>query len=187
MSTWARTPPRLDQAGRDERMETVARLEHRPPKEISLEVEHAWVTEALQHAHDAIEGVHRSALRVAREHWPDEWTRLEPRLVTLASWVGYDQERPLGESEEGAKTALPIWMSFMREALRGVPERHRAMPDGIIQLRISPDTGMLASAENHEAISEIFMVDHLPTGGTPGEEGTTPASVEGSASAEPIF
>ena len=82
----------LDQAGRDERMEAVARVEHRPPEEISLEVEHAWVTEALNHAHDALEGVHRTALRVAREHWPGQWTRLEPRLVTLASWVGYDQD-----------------------------------------------------------------------------------------------
>ncbi len=82
----------LDQMGRDERMEIAARVEHRPPAELSLEVEHAWVTEALNHAHDALEGVHRTALRVAREHWPDQWTKLEPRLVTLASWVGYDQD-----------------------------------------------------------------------------------------------
>ena len=59
---------------------------------MSLEVEHAWVTEALNHAHDAVEGAHRTALRVAREHWPEQWTKLEPRLVTLASWVGYDQD-----------------------------------------------------------------------------------------------
>src|SRR5580704_7747554 len=82
----------IDQAGRDERMETAARVEHRPPEELSLEVEHAWVTEALNHAHDAVESAHRTALRVAREHWPEQWTKLEPRLVTLASWVGYDQD-----------------------------------------------------------------------------------------------
>ena len=82
----------LDQAGRDQRMETAARVEHRPPDELSLEVEHAWVTEALNHAHDALEGVHRTALRVARKHWPEQWTKLAPRLVTLASWVGYDQD-----------------------------------------------------------------------------------------------
>src|SRR5271154_1841789 len=82
----------LDPAGRDARMETAARVEHRPPDELSLEVEHAWVTEALNHAHDAVEGAHRTALRVAREHWPEQWTKLEPRLVTLASWVGYDQD-----------------------------------------------------------------------------------------------
>src|SRR6202035_1805652 len=118
----------------------------------------------------------------AKDTWFNGFT---PDLVCTV-WVGYDQERPLGESEEGAKTALPIWMSFMREALRGVPEHHRTMPDGLIQLRISPDTGMLASAENHDAISEIFMVDHLPTGSTPGEEGATPTAAEGSAPSEPI-
>jgi penicillin-binding protein 1A len=117
----------------------------------------------------------------------DTWFNGFTRDLAVTVWVGYDQERPLGESEEGAKTALPIWMNFMREALRGVPERHRAMPDGLIQLRVSPDTGMLVSGENRDAVSETFMVDHLPTGGTPGDEGTTPASVEGSASADPIF
>jgi len=82
----------LDQQGRDARMEAAVHVEHRPPDELSLDVEHAWVTEALNHAHDALEGVHRTALRVARAHWPDQWTKLEPRLVTLASWVGYDQD-----------------------------------------------------------------------------------------------
>jgi penicillin-binding protein 1A len=117
----------------------------------------------------------------------DTWFNGFTRDLVVTVWVGYDQERPLGESEEGAKTALPIWMHFMREALRGVPERRRPMPDGLIQLRISPDTGMLVSAENRDSISETFMVDHLPTGSTPGEEGTSPASADGSAQAEPIF
>jgi penicillin-binding protein 1A len=117
----------------------------------------------------------------------DTWFNGFTRDLAVTVWVGYDQERPLGESEEGAKTALPIWMNFMREALRGVPERRRPMPDGLIQLRISPDTGMLASGENRDAISETFMVDRLPTGGTPVDEGTSPASAEGSAPSEPIF
>jgi penicillin-binding protein 1A len=119
----------------------------------------------------------------AKDTWFNGFT---PNLVCTV-WVGFDQERPLGESEEGAKTALPIWMHFMREALRGVPERRRPMPDGLIQLKISPETGMLASGENADAISETFMVDQLPTGSAPGDEGTTPASAEGTAPSEPIF
>ncbi len=82
----------LDSVAREERIAAALRAEHRPPAELSLEVEHLWVTEALNQAHDALEAVHRTALRVAREHWPEEWTNLEPRLVTLASWVGYDQD-----------------------------------------------------------------------------------------------
>jgi len=100
-------------------------------------------------------------------------------------WVGYDQERPLGEHEEGAKTALPIWIHFMREALKGVPEHDRPMPDGVVSLRISRETGALVSNENPDGIPEFFMADHLPAAGNPnatgpGAEGTSPSS-------EPIF
>jgi phosphoenolpyruvate carboxylase len=82
----------LNQVGREERLAMALNSAHRPPEELSLEIEHAWVTEALNHAHDALEAIHRTALKVARERWPDEWAKLEPRLVTLASWVGYDQD-----------------------------------------------------------------------------------------------
>lgn len=109
-----------------------------------------------------------------------------PQLVTSV-WVGFDQERSLGESEEGGKTALPIWVHFMREAMKGVPQRRRVMPDGLITLRISPDTGMLASAENPDAIVETFMADHLPAeGATFGENGATNSADE-QASSEPLF
>src|SRR5256884_9464104 len=55
----------------------------------------------------------------------DTWFNGFTRNLVATVWVGFDQERPLGESEEGARTALPIWMQFMREALKGVPEQAR--------------------------------------------------------------
>ena len=112
----------------------------------------------------------------ARDTWFNGFTR---NLVATV-WVGFDQERPLGESEEGARTALPIWIQFMREALRGVPEQHRTMPDGLVTLRISPQTGTLVSAENPDGVPEIFMADHLP------DSGSIAQSPE-QASSEPIF
>ena len=36
-------------------------------------------------------------------------------------WVGFDQERSLGSREEGSRTALPIWVNFMGDALDGRP------------------------------------------------------------------
>ncbi len=95
----------------------------------------------------------------AKDTWFNGFT---PNLVATV-WVGFDQERPLGEAEEGAHTALPIWINFMGEALKGVTEQHRAMPDGIVTLRISPDTGALVSAENPAGVPEIFIADHLPS------------------------
>ncbi|HXZ59865.1 MAG TPA: penicillin-binding protein 1A [Steroidobacteraceae bacterium] len=112
----------------------------------------------------------------------DTWFNGFTENLVATVWVGFDQERPLGESEEGARTALPIWVSFMREALRGVPEERRTMPDGLVSLRISPQTGELVSAENPTGVTEIFMANHLPQ-----NEPGMMQSAEGQASGEPIF
>lgn len=121
----------------------------------------------------------------AKDTWFNGFT---PHLVATV-WVGFDQERPLGESEEGAKTALPIWIHFMREALKGVPQERRPMPDGIVTLRVSPQSGALVSSENPDGMNEIFMADHLPAAG---DHGSMAQSAEGgqtgqAAGGEPIF
>ena len=112
----------------------------------------------------------------------DTWFNGFTDNLVATVWVGFDQDKPLGESEEGAHTALPIWIAFMREALRGVPEEHRPMPDGVVSLRISPLTGELVSDENPTGITEIFMANHLPQN-EPGNMQNT----EGQQSGEPIF
>jgi penicillin-binding protein 1A len=112
----------------------------------------------------------------------DTWFNGFTENLVATVWVGFDQERPLGESEEGARTALPIWIAFMREALRGVSEERRAMPEGIVTLRISPQTGELVSDENPSGVTEIFMANHLPQ-----NEPGTMQSAEGQQTGEPIF
>ena len=99
----------------------------------------------------------------ARDAW---FNGFNTRIVTTV-WVGFDQERPLGETEEGARTALPIWIRYMREALKNVPQQKLPMPDGLVQLRVSPETGTLVSAENPDGMMETFMVNHLPGSSTP--------------------
>ena len=136
----------LDQEGRNDRMETAARVEHRPPDELSLEVEHAWVTEALHHGHDALEGVHRTALRVARKHWPEQWTSLAPRLVTLASWVGYDQD---GRTDitwtRSIAARLADKLAMIERHLRRVEALERAA-SGDFLAALEPLAAMLATA-----------------------------------------
>ena len=106
----------------------------------------------------------------------DVWFNGFNQHLVATVWVGYDQERSLGETEEGSRTALPIWIGFMREAMKGLPQEKRPMPPGLVTLRISPETGMLVSAENPDAITETFMVDHLP-GSSQAAPGTqTPAT-----------
>jgi len=63
-----------------------------PPPVLSLDVEHAWSVRALRHALEALREARLIALDVARAHWPERWTTLKPRLLTLATWVGFDQD-----------------------------------------------------------------------------------------------
>jgi penicillin-binding protein 1A len=107
-----------------------------------------------------------------RDGWFNGYT---PELEATV-WVGYDDNRPLGQGDEGAHTALPIWIHFMRYALQGVPQWQRPMPPGIVTLRISPQTGALVSDESPDGIPEVFMANHLPmaapAGSSPTAQGT---------------
>jgi len=96
----------------------------------------------------------------------DAWFNGFTPSLEATVWVGYDDNRTLGHGEEGAHVALPIWMHFMRYALQGVPQWQRPMPQGIVKLRISPQTGTLVSDENPDGIPEVFMANHLPSPGT---------------------
>src|SRR5665811_1208735 len=53
----------------------------------------------------------------------DAWfTGFDSKLVA-SCWVGFDDFSSLGHGEFGAKAALPIWIDYMRGALKGVPEQ----------------------------------------------------------------
>ncbi len=82
-------------------------------------------------------------------------------LVTTV-WTGFDQDRTLGAGEEGAHAALPTWIYFMHDALEGLPRQGVPVPEGIVTARISPQTGLLASADDPNAIMEKFIDGSLP-------------------------
>ena len=65
----------------------------------------------------------------------DAWfAGYNPDIVAV-SWVGYGQPRNLGRGETGGRAALPIWIDYMRVALKDVPERERIRPAGLTPIR----------------------------------------------------
>jgi len=82
--------------------------------------------------------------------------------IETTVWVGFDQDRSLGEGEQGGRTAVPAWTYFMHEALGGAPKHGVPLPDGIVTVRISPETGLLASSDNPNGIMEKFIEGTLP-------------------------
>ncbi|MCD0502365.1 penicillin-binding protein 1A [Bordetella petrii] len=63
----------------------------------------------------------------------DAWfSGYTPSLVATA-WMGFDQPKSLGSRETGGGVAMPIWLDYMGDMLKGVPERkERPRPDGLL-------------------------------------------------------
>jgi len=80
-------------------------------------------------------------------------------LVAVA-WIGFDNPHTLGHNETGASAALPMWISYMGKAMKGVEEVARSVPEGVVQVRINPDSGM-REAEGR-GIPEYFYQEFLP-------------------------
>ncbi len=84
------------------------------------------------------------------------------KLVTTV-WVGFDQQQTsLGNYETGSKAALPMWVEFMREALKGMPETEMQRPEGLVNVRINADTGELANDGDQNVVFEMFRSEYAP-------------------------
>ena len=92
----------------------------------------------------------------------DAWFSGFSQDIATSTWVGFDNYTPLGRKEFGGTAALPIWIDFMREALRDSPQLERPLPPGIVHVRIDPDTGTLASSRQSNAIFEYFREEYVP-------------------------
>jgi penicillin-binding protein 1A len=82
--------------------------------------------------------------------------------VVAAVWVGFDQDRPLGGNEQGGFTAIPMWIDYMRVALAGRPLHALQRPPGIVDYRINPTNGLIASDSTPNGIFEKFEIDNVP-------------------------
>lgn len=86
----------------------------------------------------------------------DAWfVGFSPDLV-VAVYVGFDVPRTLGRYETGAAAALPVFQSFMQEALKGKPDEPFRMPSGIKLVRINHITGKPASPNDEAVIWEAM-------------------------------
>jgi len=83
---------------------------HRPPS-VTLGEEFSLAVAAITNGRDAIDRFNAALLSVARAAWPDRWTRLVPRPIVLASWVGYDTD---GRTDIGWWETLRLRLGMKR-------------------------------------------------------------------------
>jgi len=96
------------------------------------------------------------------------------------AWIGYDQPRSLGTNETGGVAALPIWISYMQRALKGVPEQTLEAPTGVVSMRINPDTGL---RDDSSRVSDWFLAEFAPR---MAQDALAPAAMPGATPARDV-
>jgi len=76
--------------------------------------------------------------------------------IAAGVWVGNDLGGTLGDKETGASAALPIWIEFMSVALSSETHQYFDIPDDVVQIRMNPETGRLASENSSRAVTALF-------------------------------
>jgi len=91
----------------------------------------------------------------------DGWFSGFGGTLVATAWMGMDDFSSLGNGEFASRTALPMWVEFMRVALQDVEPQLPELPEGIATAMIDKDSGRLAGAGEAGAISEIFKIEDL--------------------------
>ena len=89
-----------------------------------------------------------------------------PRVVT-GVWAGFDRVASLGDKISGARSALPIWIDFMKNIEPPTDEERFIPPDNIVFAQIDPETGFLAERGASDTKQEIFVQGSEPSEHTP--------------------
>ena len=95
------------------------------PQPPTLDQEFALAVAAMINGRDALDRLTAAILSEARAIWPDRWTRLDPRPVILASWVGYDTD---GRTDIGWQDTLRLRLSMKRLQLARLAAQLTALP-----------------------------------------------------------
>ena len=69
----------------------------------------------------------------------DTWFIGFTSKLAVGVYVGSDNPKPLGKYETGAKTALPIFKSFMKNAIKKEDARPFKVADNILMMVIDPN------------------------------------------------
>lgn len=146
-------------------------LPARPPERRAMEQDEAYLTTSLLRS-VVTDGTAKRASGLGRplagktgttNEAKDAWFVGYSVDVVCASWVGFDDALPLGWGESGGVTALPAWIDFMKAAHQNRPAADFPRPPGILRVRVDPGSGLLAAADQVDAVEEEFLGGTEPT------------------------
>ena len=86
----------------------------------------------------------------------DTWFIGFTSKLAIGVYIGSDNPKPLGKYETGAKTALPVFKSFVKNAVKKEEARPFKVADNILMMVIDPITGKKAEIQSKKTIIEAY-------------------------------
>ncbi len=81
--------------------------------------------------------------------------------LVVGVYVGYDEPRTLGKFETGAKTAMPIFKSFIKKAVKKENTRPFKIPENITLMVVDSQTGKKVSFGSKKTLIESFKTEKI--------------------------
>ncbi len=93
----------------------------------------------------------------------DAWFMGYTANVATGVWIGFDKERSLGRGEVGGKSALPVWLDYMKPVHEKLPVLNFKVPQNVKIFSIDAKSGKLASPASERVIEQAFIEGTEPT------------------------
>jgi penicillin-binding protein 1A len=102
----------------------------------------------------------------------DAWFAGYHPTTVAVSWIGYDTPRKLGDRETGGGLSLPVWISYMESALKGVPVVEPTAPEGVLNIG---GEWFYDEFARGNGINSLGLGDPMPESNTPAPSSTDAA------------
>ncbi len=80
---------------------------------------------------------------------------------TTVVWVGRDDFKSLGRGEYGGRAALPIWIDYMRVALKDKPIAANDPPEGMVKVSVTGNGRIAPAPEKGGGLTEWVKIEDL--------------------------
>jgi penicillin-binding protein 1A len=94
--------------------------------------------------------------------------------ITVGVWIGFDEKKSMGNSEQGSFLALPMWMEFMTAYIAGRPDKDHPpkfeAPGNIVFMTVDKSSGNPLPSDTPGGISEAFISGTQPGANNPNRQ-----------------
>ena len=82
--------------------------------------------------------------------------------LVATAWAGFPDNSPVGNREWGSTTPIETWIEFARTAWPEEQTRSSALPDGLVSIKINPETGQRTLPGDKQGEFEFFRSEMAP-------------------------